>query len=207
MAPDIIDERKNGRPFNFADCVEPIPLGFHRLKQDDVIEVGGRHWQVHMGNGHAPEHATLWSQDGKYVLAGDQIISSISPNLGVYATEPEADPVGDWIEACGRLAEIATEDHLVLSGHKLPFRGLPLRLSHLIENHHGALKRLLDWLDTPKSATECFPVLFKRTIGDGEYGLALVEAVAHLNHLHQSGAVRRELCGDGAYRFQKMDAT
>ena len=32
------------------------------------------------------------------VIAGDQVISSISPNLGVYATEPEADPVQDWLK-------------------------------------------------------------------------------------------------------------
>ena len=53
-----------------------------------------------MGNGHAPEHATFWSINNDIVIAGDQIISSISPNLGVYVTEPEADPVGEWLLSC-----------------------------------------------------------------------------------------------------------
>ena len=71
--------------------------------------------------------------------------------------------------------------------------GLPLRLRHLIDNHHGALKRLLAHLDTPQSAGECFLPLFKRNISGGEYGLALVEAVAHLNHLDQAGLATREM--------------
>lgn len=202
MDADILDERAKGKPFNFADTVHPMPLGYRRMKEGDVLTLGGRRWTVHIGNGHAPEHATLWCQDAPIVISGDQIISSISPNLGVYATEPDADPVGEWIEACERLSQFAQPDHLVLSGHKRPFIGLPHRLQQLIVNHHHALDRLYDFIKTPKTAAECFSCLFKRPIGDGEYGLALVEAVAHLNHLHQSGRATRHLDDTGAYRFQ-----
>jgi len=204
MRPDLLEQRAAERPFNFADIVWPMPLGFTRIGQGDRIRAGGRDWDVHIGNGHAPEHATLWSRDDALVLAGDQILPSISSNIGVYATEPGADPVADWIEACERLTLLARPDHLVLGGHKLPFTGLPLRMRQLIDNHHGALKRLLACLDTPKAAGDCFLPLFKRPIGDGEYGLALVEAIAHLNHLHKGGLVRRELREDGAFVFQAL---
>ncbi|MCH2166436.1 MAG: MBL fold metallo-hydrolase [Oceanicola sp.] len=201
MAPDILKARAEGRPFNFADCVAPMPLGYTRICEGDTITLGGRDWDVRMGNGHAPEHVTLWSRDDNLVIGGDQLLPSISPNLGVYATEPDADPVGDWMEACTRLATHARPDHLVLPGHKLPFTGLPARMRQLIDNHHGALRRLEAWLDTPRTAAECFQPLFKRKIGEGEYGLALVEAVAHLNHLHRLGRVSRSLDDAGAYRF------
>ncbi|MEM9124237.1 MAG: MBL fold metallo-hydrolase [Pseudomonadota bacterium] len=203
MPHDILARRKADRPFNFADTVYPMPLGFTRIKQGDVIRMGGRDWDVHMGNGHAPEHATFWSRDDSVVLSGDQILGSISPNLGVYATEPMADPVSGWLEACERFHALARPDHLVLGGHKLPFNGLPVRMQQLIDNHHGALDRLLADLDTPKAAAECFAPLFKRPIGEGEYGLALVEAVAHLNHLYHSGAVVRSQRADGAWVFQR----
>ncbi|WP_120632508.1 MBL fold metallo-hydrolase [Ruegeria sp. EL01] len=203
MAAEVLAKRMADRPFNFADVVFPMPLGFTRIKQGDVIRMGGRDWDVHMGNGHAPEHATFWSRDDNLVLTGDQVLSSISPNLGVYATEPMADPVADWLEACERLQPLARPDHLVLGGHKLPFTGLPTRMRQLIENHHGALERLLNDLETPKSASECFAPLFKRTIRDGEYGLALVEAVAHVNHLHHIGAVTRTRRADGAWVYQR----
>lgn len=202
MDPEIYEARKNSRPYNFADVCHPLPVGYRRVRQGDVLRAAGRDWDVHIGNGHAPEHLTLWSRDDNLVIAGDQIISSISPNIGVYPTEPEADPVADWLEACGRLAALAREHHLVLSGHKLPFTGLPVRMRQLVENHHGALDRLRAHLSEPRTAAECFAPLFKRNVDEGIYGLALVEAVAHLNHLHQAGEVTRRRREDGAWLWQ-----
>ena len=193
MEPGLLARRAQERPFNFADSVHPLPLGYQRIREDDVIAAGGRRWRVRIGEGHAPDHATLWSEDDDLVLGGDQLLPSISANLGVYATEPAADPVADWLESCRRFQPLAQERHLVLPGHKLPFTGLPLRLRQMIENHEGALNRLRALLaEGPRPATACFPALFKRPIGEAEYGLALVEAVAHLNHLLHLGELHRE---------------
>ena len=205
MDPEVFEARRNDRPYNFSDVCYPLPVGYTRLRQGNVIRAGGREWNVHMGNGHAPEHVTLWSRDDNLVLAGDQIIASISPNIGVYPTEPEADPLSDWMEACERLAGLARDDHLVLSGHKLPFTGLPVRMRQLIDNHHGALRRLRAHLAEPKVAADCFAPLFKRKIDRGTYGLALVETVAHLNHLHQAGEVVRRRGSDGAWQWQMKE--
>ena len=202
MAPDILARRRSERPFNFADVVAPMPLGFQRIREGDSLTMGGRVWDVRIGNGHAPEHATFWSRDDDLVISGDQLLASISPNIGVYATEPGADPLAEWLEACERLSAHSHDEQLVLPGHKLPFTGLPLRLRQLIENHHGALERLLERLQTPHTAVECFGVLFRREIGEGEYGLAMVEAMAHVSHLHQSGLVTRSLRQDGAWLWQ-----
>lgn len=203
MDADELAKRQQERPFNFADCVDPIPQGYTRVKEGDMIRFGGRDWDVRCGDGHAPEHATFWSRDDNLVVGGDQLLLSISANLGVYPTEPEADPVTDWITSCTRFQAHADDAQLVLGGHKIPFTGLPLRLEQMIENHHSALHRLIDHLSEPRSAGGCFQPLFKRQIGRGEYGLALVEAVAHLNHLHQSGQARRWLDDDGVYQFQR----
>ena len=204
MDAEVLAKRLTERPFNFADCVAPLPLGYRRLTEGEVVRIGHRDWHVRMGNGHAPEHLTLWSADGDVVIGGDQLLPGISPNLGVYPTEPEADPVGDWLEACERLSAHATEQQLVLGGHKLPFTGLPLRMKQFADNHHSALERLLDYLDTPKTAGQCFMPLFKRDIQGGEYGLALVESMAHMNHLHRLGQVSRTLGDDGAWYFQAI---
>ncbi len=206
MAPEIFDKRMAERPFNFADLCHMLPIGYVRLKQGDVLRAGGRAWDVHVGHGHAPEHLTLWSRDDNLVIAGDQILPSISPNIGVHPAEPLADPLADWLESCERLARLAREDHLVLGGHKLPFTGLPLRMHQLAENHHGALRRLRRHLATPRVASDCFPPLFKRKIDGGTYGLALSETVAHLNHLLHLGQVtRHRRDGDGAWLWQTAD--
>ncbi|MFT5743877.1 MAG: glyoxylase-like metal-dependent hydrolase (beta-lactamase superfamily II), partial [Paracoccaceae bacterium] len=84
MDAEILAKRIAERPFNFADCVAPMPLGFTRLQEGGSITMGGRNWDIRMGNGHAPEHATFWSADDDLVIGGDQLLPSISPNIGVY---------------------------------------------------------------------------------------------------------------------------
>ncbi|WP_253913358.1 MBL fold metallo-hydrolase [Pseudoruegeria sp. HB172150] len=205
MDPDLYERQRESRPFNFADLVEPLPLGFRRIKEGDTLRLGGRTWDVHIGDGHAPEQATLWDRSGELVLGGDQLLASISPNLGVYASEPDADPVAEWLESCERLRPYATDAQLVLPGHKLPFTGLPTRMEQLIDNHHQALIRLREYLSVPRTAADCFPVLFKANITEAIYGLALVEAVAHLNHLLFQGEVTRWRRQDGAWLWQRID--
>jgi glyoxylase-like metal-dependent hydrolase (beta-lactamase superfamily II) len=197
-------QRAGERPFNFADCVSPLPLGYTRIADGDEITMAGRRWQILTGDGHAPEHATFWSREDDLVLGGDQLLPSISPNIGVYPTEPGADPLGEWIASCRRFRSVATDRHFVLPGHKLPFTGLPIRLDQMIENHQGALARLLGHLDRPHRAVDCFPALFKREIGPETFGLALVETVAHLNHLLRTGAVQRTMDA-GVWLWQRSD--
>lgn len=203
MDAEIYAARLTERPLNFADILWPMPLGFTRIAEGDRITMGGRDWIVRIGNGHAPEQATFWSEDGALVLGADQLLGTISPNLGVYATEPLADPVGDWLESCTRLATHATDAQLVLPGHKLPFTGLPARLNQLIDNHHQALARLVPFLAEPRTAHDCFPLLYRRRIDAGLYGLAMVEALGHLNHLlHLQLVTRTRPDPQGAWLWQ-----
>lgn len=195
-------KRAGERPFNFADVVHPMPLGFTRLTEGQRLRAGGRDWTIRIGHGHAPDHATLWSDDG-IVLGGDQLLPGISANIGVYPTEPEADPLTDWLDSCRGFQAHATDGQLILPGHKLPFTGLPFRLVQMIENHESALERLLDHLAAPRTAADCFLPLFKREIGAAEASLALVESVAHLNCLLRRGLVSRSLTRTGAWAWKR----
>ena len=56
MAPAILQQRKSERPFNFADCVAPLPLGYQRIKQGDCVTAGGRTWESRPR--HSPTVAT-----------------------------------------------------------------------------------------------------------------------------------------------------
>ncbi len=198
-----IARRATLRPFNFADVVAPLPAGFTRLSEGDRLRAGGRDWRVMFGQGHAPDHAVLWSADGTVVLGGDQLLPGISANLSVYPAEPMADPVADWLAATRSFQPVATGGELVLPGHKLPFTGLPLRLTQMIANHEGALDRLLDHLATPRTAAECFAPLFKREIGEATYLMALGESLAHLNRLGHAGLARGEARDDGAMLWRR----
>jgi len=106
------------------------------------------------------------------------------------------------MDSCRRFRDFAEDRHFVLGGHKLPFMGLPDRMRQLIENHEGALDRLRSALVQPLSAGQTFLPIFKREIGGGEYGLALVEAYAHCLHLWHRGEATRHLSDEGAWLFQ-----
>jgi len=109
----------------------------------------------------------------------------------------------EWLTSCRRFQEVAETTHLVLPGHKLPFTGLPLRLSQKIASHEAALTRLLDHLATPTRAVDCFSALYRRTLGPDDFGLALAETLAHLNCLHRQGQITRNLSADGAWAWQR----
>ena len=205
MPAAMLAERQTERPFNFADVVAPMPVGFTRIVEGEVLALAGRRWLVRMGDGHAPEHATLWSLDDGLILGGDQFLPGISPNIGVYPTEPGADPLADWLDSTRRFQPLAREDHLVLPDHRLPFTGLPLRLRQMEDNHTAALPRLLDHLSVPRTAADCFAVLFRRPVGPVQFPLAMAEAVAHLNHLLRLGQVSRSLSPDGAWLWTRAD--
>src|SRR3546814_7474353 len=68
--------------------MSPMPAGYHRLKDGDRIDIGGRRWRIAVGSGHSPEHACLVSEDGTLMISGDQVLPRISSNVSVYAAEP-----------------------------------------------------------------------------------------------------------------------
>lgn len=204
LSGEALAQKAAERPFNFCDVVAKMPLGFSRLEEGTILHAAGRRWQVRLGQGHAPDHATLWSLDDALVLGGDQFLATITPNIGVYATEPDADPLTDWLTSCRSFQTVAQPDQLILPGHKLPFSGLPLRLTQKIASHDAALVRLLDHLSAPTRAVDCFSALYRRSLGPDDFGLALAETLAHLNCLHQQGKITRHLSPDGAWAWQRV---
>ncbi len=199
LEPEQREAKAHERPFNFRDVVEFLPLGFTRISEGDVVTAGGRRWQVRLGQGHAPDHAMLWSLDDDLIIGGDQLLPTISANIGVYPTEPEADPLTEWLDSARALMPLARDNHFVLPGHKLPYYGLPQRLVEMVQDHEHALDRVLDHLKQPHRATDCFSQLFKRPVRPETFGMALSESVAHLNCLWRRGAVSRDLSPDGAW--------
>ncbi len=175
----------------FGGAVAAMPAGFVRMREDDRLPIGRDVWRVVVGEGHSPEHACLWRERDGTVLGGDQILPKISSNVSVWPTEPEADPLGDWLASLERMQAVFPDDVLVLPSHGEPFSGVQARLEALLRGHRTALRRLERSLKTPKRAVDVFPALFARPVGDGVRGMATGESVAHLNHLLRQGRVKR----------------
>ena len=68
------------------------PSKFNRLRHDDVLTIGKRRWRIVIGEGHSPEHACLYCEEDKLLLAGDQLLPHISSNILVSEIEPMGQP-------------------------------------------------------------------------------------------------------------------
>jgi len=176
----------------FGGAVSAMPQSYTRLSEGDRIDIGDDVWRVVVGNGHCPEHVCLWREADGVFISGDQILPRISSNISVWPTEPEQDPLSDWLASLERLTALLPEDTLVLPAHGEPFTGVRTRLEALTRGHLTSLRRLERTLQTPSRAVDVFSSLFARPIGDGVVGMATGEAVAHLNYLAGQGRARRE---------------
>lgn len=184
----------------FASAVSPVPISIVRMKDEDVIPIGDRRWRVVTGNGHSPEHACLVDDAGGVMIAGDQVLPRITSNVSLSLSEPEGDPLGDWLDSIEKFKAL-DPGLLVLPSHGEPFTGLHARLDVLVKGHHGRLDALVKRLAEPKRAVDCFPILFGRAIDDRVYGLATGEAMAHLRHLEVTGRAVREV-RDGVFWYR-----
>lgn len=196
-------EMYSARFGDFGRMIHKLPDSYIRLHDGQSLTIGAHRWQVVVGAGHSPEHACLYCPDLKLLISGDQVLPRISSNVSVFPTEPDADPLTDWLTSIDKIKRSVPDDLLVLPAHNEPFHGLHARLDALSAGHHQGLEKLRAHLVEPRRAIDVFPTLFRRAIGTGrELTLATGESIAHLNYLIGRGEATRTLAADGAYRYQ-----
>lgn len=185
----------------FGKAISPLPKSYDRLVDGELGMIGGREWIVVIGSGHSPEHACLWCPELNLCLTGDQILPNISSNVSVWPTEPEGNPLQNWIDSCHKMKEALPENVLICPAHGIPFYGGHKRLDKLIEHHEKALDRLEAFCKTPRMATEVYSVLFRRQINDNNRIMAVGESIAHLNCLKGRGRITRRLNDAGQFIY------
>jgi glyoxylase-like metal-dependent hydrolase (beta-lactamase superfamily II) len=176
----------------FRRIVAPLPLGYTRIKHGDTLDLGGTAWRIVVGSGHSPEHACLLNEAAGVLIAGDQVLPRISPNVSLGVTEPTADPLGEWFASIARLKTLPA-DLLVLPGHGDPFIGLHTRLDAMDREHRERLNELHAFLGNGKRAGDVFGRLFRRAIGPDMLGMATGEALAHLRRLEIEGRAAKDV--------------
>ena len=189
--PDQIDHATAKGWAGFRKIITPLPLSYTRVEDGDTLTIGTRDWRIVTGSGHCPEHACLYDEAGGILIAGDQVLPRISPNVSLGVTEPNADPLGEWFASIAKLKTLPA-DLLVLPGHGDPFTGLHTRLDAMDREHRERLDELAVFLAEPRRAVDCFGRLFRRAIGQDVLGMATGEALAHLRRLEVEGRATRD---------------
>lgn len=185
----------------FKAVIEPLPGAYVRLRDGDVLTIGERRWRVLVGRGHSPEHACLFCEEDRLLLSGDQIIPRITSNVSVMPTEPEADPLTDWLESLARFEKLLPADTLVMPAHNTPFLGVQARLRYLQGHHVDHLSAIEAACLAPRTLVQLLPVLFERALEGSLMNMALGECLAHVNYLLQRGRLEKQE-QDGVYYYQ-----
>jgi glyoxylase-like metal-dependent hydrolase (beta-lactamase superfamily II) len=203
MSQEYVAKAKENRKNNkgVGQVIRPIPLQFERLQAGGSLILNQQKWDIIIGRGHSPEHVCLFNKQTNVLISGDHVLPIISPNIGVYSTEPNANSLQLYLDTLPQFKDLPA-DALVLPSHKTPFTGLHARVDELIEHHHKHLNSLREFCADGKTIKDCLPVLFKRKLNPHNMFFAVAEAFAHLNYLYFADEFTREVNEEGQYIFQ-----
>jgi len=174
--------------------------GFSVVKDGDMIEVGDFHFQCITTPGHSPGHMCLYEPNRKILVAGDHILSDITPNIA-YWLEMD-DPLNEYLTNLEKVR--ALDVKIVLPGHRRLVRDLHKRITELQEHHRDRLYEVLAALrDGAKTAFQIAPrITWDIAINSWEEfppvqkWFAFSETLAHVRFLENKGKVRRHSQND-----------
>ncbi len=186
----------------YRQLVSPPPTYYQRLREGDTVTIGDHQWRVMVGLGHSPEHICLYCARLDVLISGDQILPRITPNISVYGSEPDANPLQDYLDSLKQFS-LLPEGTLVLPAHGFPFRGIEPRIRYIEEHHDDRFDELLQALDRPRQAADLIPVLFSRELDPHQMMFAMGETLAHLSCLQGRGLLERRSNRHGQYLYSR----
>jgi glyoxylase-like metal-dependent hydrolase (beta-lactamase superfamily II) len=197
---DMLEQMQSRKNY-YPSLVPAVPAAYTRLQDGERVRIGQAEWRVITGFGHSPEHVSLYSETLNVLVSGDMVLPRISTNVSVFAVEPDGNPLALYLDSLDKFAGLP-DDVLVLPSHGKPFRGLHTRIGQLRAHHAARLDEVRLVCDTPKSAVDIVPVMFKRRLDAHQLSFAVGEALAHLHYLWYAGNMQRVTGRDGIVRFQ-----
>jgi glyoxylase-like metal-dependent hydrolase (beta-lactamase superfamily II) len=193
-----------GRKAYYPTLVPKVPDQFVRLDPRVPLVIGAHEWRIIIGTGHSPEHAALYCESLNILISGDMLLPKISTNTSVFAIEPEADAVGQFLTSLQAFRGLP-EQTLALPSHGKPFQGIHQRVRQLEEHHAERLDEVRAACSIPRSAADIVPLMFKRELDMHQLTFAMGEALAHLHRLWYAGELKRLQNDDGVIRFARSD--
>lgn len=178
----------------------PPPDQCEFLTSGDTISLGGRQFEIICGQGHSPDMLMLFCEADRFLIAADQVLPSITPNISLMPNAEDANPLKSFLACLERLKQLPV-DTLVLPSHGLPFTGLHNRIAYLLEHHRLRLNEIQQALGTSLRAADLFSLLFRRKLDHQQLSFALGETLAHLSYLENQSLVQQTE-RDGVSFFQ-----
>ena len=203
MSEDITDALL-GRGQDYLKRVSVLPASYRRIANGDEISIGARKFKIITGGGHALDQVMLYCEADNIFLSADQVWSKISPKVSVWAVEPDANALGEYLRSLASLSGILKDDVLVLPGHGVPFYGAKIRIKQLADHHEDRCQLIAKaCADSPKASAQLVPVVFHKHVLDAhQTGFAAGELIAHVNYMLVERRLTQILSPDGVLQFK-----
>ncbi|HEY4366405.1 MAG TPA: MBL fold metallo-hydrolase [Steroidobacteraceae bacterium] len=187
-------------PRRFGSVTSGMPEVQRFVADDEVLQWGANAWRALETNGHAEGHLCLSNAAGGLLISGDQVLPTISSNIGFTFYNRDMNPLQSFLSSLIRLRALP-EDTLVLPSHGVPFRGLRQRIDDLRRHHEEQLDEVVKACAIPRTAAQMLPLMYRRELKGIHMFLGLAEALAHLEYLAHAGRLRRNTDGEGVVRY------
>lgn len=176
------------------------------LADGDELQIGSHRFRVVWTPGHTPGHICLYDDERKVLLSGDHVLPRITPHIG-YWNSDAGDPLGTFLESLRKVASLGAKT--ALPAHREPIEDLPGRIEELIAHHVERETQVHEVLSGAMTGTEVASRLtWRRNLSRfddlpvRERSYALVETLAHLEHLRANGIVEKYQQA-GVYRYRR----
>jgi glyoxylase-like metal-dependent hydrolase (beta-lactamase superfamily II) len=160
---------------------------------ETTFHIDGNRWEVVWTPGHTPGHLCLFEPDSGILLSGDHVLPDETPNVSHRPDLPHSS-LSSYIDSLERTTDFDVQ--LALPAHGGPVEDARGRIDEILNHHEHRLQETLDILaDGPTTGWEAAHEI-NWSLGEfrgfvpGNQNLALLEALAHLEHLKCTGDVR-----------------
>ncbi len=174
-------------------------LDFYILKESDTISISDYIFHCVETPGHTKGHMCLYEPRKKIFVAGDHILSDVTPNILLMSDE--WDPLKAYLESLDKVYGLDIE--IVLPGHRGTFRNWRKRIQELKHHHQERLDEIISILGKgEKSAFQIASQMSWDIIYDSwdlfpvpQKWFATGETIAHLKYLEEKEIIRKEMPG------------
>ncbi len=187
---------------SYARTIAPVPHSFIRLESRQQLRLTNSMWTMQCSAGHSPAQVTLYNEQEDLLIAADQILPHISPNISVWPDEPFANPLQYYLESLKDFERFGPET-IMLPAHGYPTKNIPQRLLQLTHHHDERLEIIYNACNEPRTATEISAAMLGTEIGMQHIFFAVGEALAHLNYLHAKGEIVRFEDDTNIWRYRQ----
>lgn len=193
---EILEQMLMASPSHlYLEIYEELCKPSRSLKNGDEISIGEYSFRTVWTPGHSPGHICLYEPERRLLIAGDHILSTITPHVTQW--REEGNPLAEYLTSLEKVGKLDVD--VVLPGHGELFTDHRKRIRELEDHHRSRAIEILSELQTQKLTAyqiasrihwdvnfpswDRFPAFQKF--------LAVGETLAHLKFLEEQDQVRK----------------